>query len=87
MPRWANRTDANHVEIMNALRQANRCPIQGRDSDCYARHVDGHGMLLEFKTKHGKLRPIQHELRALFLERYAVVRSVSEALAACGIKS
>lgn len=85
MPRWANRRDANDLEIFRALQVAGRDPIRGRDSDIYARHIQGYGLLIECKTRLGKLRPIQVELQAMFGDRYHVVRSAEEALKACGV--
>jgi len=85
MPRFKCRRDANDLEIFRALKVAGRDPVRGRDSDIYARHIQGFGLLLECKTRLGKLRPIQVELQAMFGDRYHVVRSVEEALRACGV--
>lgn len=84
MPRWANQRDKNDLEIFRALQVAGCEPIRGRDADIFARHSLGHGMLLEVKQKKGRLRPLQHQLAELFGSRYQVVRSVEDALRACG---
>lgn len=85
--RFALKRDQNDAEIFRALYDAYCHPIRGRDCDIYARHVDGYGVLLEVKVEKGRLRKIQRELQALFKDRYYVVRSVPEALAACGISA
>jgi hypothetical protein len=85
MPRWANKRDFADMSIFNALLDAHRKPIRGRDADIFCQHVEGHGLLLEVKSAHGAMRPIQIELQALFGDRYKVVRNVTEALQACGI--
>jgi hypothetical protein len=84
MPRWRNQHDANHMEVFNALKVAGCEPVHGRDSDIYARHSLGYGMLIEVKTPKGKLRPLQEKLRDLFQDRYVVARSPEDALRACG---
>lgn len=84
--RFNLKRDHGDLEIYRALQAAGREPIRGRDSDQYARHVDGYGLLLEVKSAKGRLRPIQRELASLFGDRYRVVRSVAEALAACGVR-
>jgi hypothetical protein len=86
MPRWRNARDKNHLEIYRALQKAGRSPIHGRDADIYCEHVSGHGLALEVKVAKGTMRPIQVQLAGLFKDRYYVVRSVSEALRACGIR-
>lgn len=87
MPRiFRNKRDSNEKEIFQALEQAYCRPIRGSDADIYCQHVDGRGLLLEVKTKAGRLRKIQHELAGIFKDRYYVVRSVSDALSACGVK-
>jgi hypothetical protein len=85
MPRWAKARDKNDLEIYRALDEAYCAPIRGNDCDIYARHRNGHGMLLEVKTTKGRMRPIQRELAMLFGDRYVVVRDVESALIACGI--
>jgi len=84
MYRFAAKRDSNEKSIFKALVTAGAQPIRGTDSDIYARHAKGFGVLLEVKTKDGTLRPIQVELQALFGDRYHVVRSEEEALRACG---
>lgn len=84
MPRWKNARDANDLEIFRALQAAGRNPIRGRDCDIYAEHTQGHGVMLEVKTKNGRLRKIQSQLAGCFKDRYYVVRNVSEALQAVG---
>lgn len=87
MPRvYANKRDANEGLIFDALCEAYCHPIRGNDADIYARHVDGYAVMLEVKSAKGRLRKIQRELAGLFQHRYIVVRSVSGALAACGVK-
>lgn len=86
-PRWANKRDQNDGEIFRALEFAGRNPLRGKDGDIYAEHVDGTGLILEVKTKDGRLRQYQRDLQAIFKDRYKVVRNVPEALAACGICS
>jgi hypothetical protein len=76
--------DANDMEIFRALQLAGCEPERGRDADIYAKHFDGRGMILEVKVKKGRLRPLQIRLQALFGDRYHVVRSVTDALIACG---
>lgn len=85
--RWAAKRDLNEMQIFNALIDAHCGPVRGRDSDVYATHRSGHGVMLEIKSKYGTLRPIQVELQAIFRDRYRVVRTVDEALEACGVKA
>lgn len=88
MPRiFRNKRDSNEGEIFQALYEAYCHPIRGHDADIYCRHVDGYGVLLEVKGKAGRLRKIQHELAGIFKDRYYVVRSVSDALKACGVQT
>jgi hypothetical protein len=86
MPRWKNKRDANHLEIFRALQKAGRNPIHGRDVDIFCGHVEGYGIMIEAKVIKGTLRPIQKSLQELFGNRYFVIRSVDEALAACGVQ-
>jgi hypothetical protein len=86
--RFNKKRDANDLEIFNALKAAHCNPVRGNDSDIYAiSRADLKGLLIEVKTEKGKLRPIQKQLQAIFGERYKIVRSVPEALEACGVKS
>ncbi len=84
MPRWACQRDKNEMGIFDALVSAGAQPIRGRDTDIYAWHSAGHGVMLEVKTKKGTLQPIQVELQAMFGDRYHVVRSEEDALRAVG---
>jgi hypothetical protein len=84
VPRWRNQRDANHLEVYRALQVAGCNPVHGRDADIYASHIDGYGMLVEVKTKKGRLEPLQEKLAEIFGNRYAVVRSAEEALRALG---
>jgi hypothetical protein len=86
--RFACKRDQNEFEIFAALKAAHCQPVRGTDCDLYAiSRTDMRGVLLEVKTEKGRLRPIQKQLQAIFGERYKVVRSVPEALAACGVQS
>jgi hypothetical protein len=85
MPRWRCQRDKNELGIFNALLGAHRKPFRGRDTDIYALHVAGYGVMLEVKTKDGTLRPIQEKLRDTFPGRYFVVRDVEDALVATGV--
>jgi hypothetical protein len=84
--RHNKKRDANDLEIFKALKAAHCKPVRGTDCDIYAiSRTDLKGVLIEVKTEKGRLRPLQVELAALFQERYHVVRSVNEALRACGV--
>jgi hypothetical protein len=79
--------DHNEQEIFDALEAAHCRPLRGKDVDLFAiSRADMQGILLEIKTKRGTLRPIQKSLQELFQDRYRVVRTIDEALAACGVK-
>lgn len=82
--RFAKKRDANEPEIFQALQVAGCDPVRCTDFDIGASHVDGYGVLLEIKTKEGEMRPLQVRLKAIYKDRYKVVRSVEEALYACG---
>jgi hypothetical protein len=84
--RFNKQRDANELEIFRALEAAHCSPIRGQDVDVYAiSRADMRGVMLEIKTKSGTLRPIQKSLQELFQDRYRVVRTIDEALAACGV--
>jgi hypothetical protein len=84
VPRFAMRRDENEKIIFDALRVAGCEPKRFTDFDIGARHFLGYGVLLEVKTRTGKLREKQEWLRDMFKDRYHVVRTVESALAACG---
>ncbi len=85
--RFNKKRDANDLEIFNALKDAHCSPVRGTDVDIFAiSRTDQRGILLEVKSEKGALRPIQKQLQAIFGERYKIVRSVSEALEACGVR-
>lgn len=86
MPRWARQRDLNELEIFNALLDAHRNPVRGTDIDIFADHVDGFGVLIEVKSRLGRMRPIQEALQRIFKDRYHVVRTREQALEACGVK-
>jgi hypothetical protein len=85
--RFACKRDANEADIFDALRIAGCEPKRFTDFDIGARHVDGHGLMLEVKIAKGKLREKQVWLSLMFQDRYRVVRSPEQALAACGISA
>jgi hypothetical protein len=84
MPRFAMRRDENEAEIFLALRVAGCDPMRGFDVDIFACHLDGYGVFLEVKSAKGKLRDKQVWLADRFKDRYHVVRTVNQALIACG---
>lgn len=88
--RHAAKRDSVEPEIFAALQKAGAKPTRGTDVDIYARSLtDLTGVLIEVKKPNARnnLRPIQKRLKELFQGRYCVVTSVSEALAAVGVKS
>jgi hypothetical protein len=84
MPRFAMRRDENEAEIFLALRVAGCDPKRFTDFDIGAVHSGGWAVMLEVKVAKGKLRDKQVWLADRFKDRYHVVRTVSQALAACG---
>jgi hypothetical protein len=84
VPRFALRRDSNEAAIYAALEVAGCEPKRFFDFDIGARHVSGFGVLLEIKTRKGKLREKQLWLQEVFKDRYRVVRTPEEALIACG---
>jgi hypothetical protein len=85
MPRFAMRRDDNEKTIFDALRIAGCEPKRFTDFDIGCRHVEGFGLMLECKVAKGKLRDKQIWLALMFGDRYRIVRSPEQALAACGI--
>lgn len=85
MPRFACQRDANEMPIFKALQVAGREPIRLRDVDILAVHTAGYGVMLEVKVRKGKLQEIQKTWQRLFPGRYFVVRTVDQALVACGV--
>lgn len=85
--RYALKRDENDASIFQALKAHGRNPVRFFDFDIGAHHVDGSGVMLELKTAKGRLREKQVALQLLFGDRYRVVRSVQDALAACGVSS
>lgn len=90
--RRANRAsrDANHVEIVAALKAAGRRVVDLGDVGGGVPDVlvgwGGHTVFLEIKTAKGALRPAQEEFRAWWAGcPVVVVRTVGEALAATGV--
>jgi hypothetical protein len=84
--RFAKKRDSNEGPIFSALQSAGRDPYRFTDFDIGAKHVKGHGLMLEVKTAKGDMRAIQLRLKELFGDKYQVVRTPEAALAACGIK-
>lgn len=84
--RHNRKRDLNDKAIFDALKAAHCQPLRGNDCDIYAlSRADFKGLLLEVKSEKGALREIQKQLQELFQERYHVVRSVTDALKACGV--
>jgi hypothetical protein len=82
--RWAACRDENEGDIFLALRIAGCEPRRFTDFDIGARHAKGWGVMLEIKVAKGKLREKQEWLAAVFGDRYHIVRTPEQALAACG---
>ena len=84
------RVDSNHREIADALRAVGTSVVSlaaiGRGVPDLLVGFRGVNYLLEIKTTKGKLTPDQTEFTALYRGVVVVVRSVSEAYAAIGIK-
>ena len=84
------RVDSNHREIADALRAVGASVVSlaaiGRGVPDLLVGFRGVNYLLEIKTTKGKLTPDQTEFTALYRGVVVVVRSVSEAYAAIGIK-
>ncbi len=90
MSRARGRTDANHAEIVKALRQAGCavCDLSGVGKGCPDLLVSRgfETMLLEVKDgakspSERRLTPAQQEFHAMWRGRIAVVTSITEALA------
>ena len=81
------RLDANHSEILAALRRVTNAvslaAVGGGCADLLAKHRDGHLVLIELKSPDGRISPSQRR----FAERWpvVVVRTSDEALRAVGI--
>jgi hypothetical protein len=84
VPRYACRRDENEAAIYAAVLVAGCEPKRFFDFDIGAKHFEGYGVMLEIKVAKGKLREKQEWLQAMFGDRYRVVRSPEQALAACG---
>jgi hypothetical protein len=84
LPRFAAKRDFNEAEIFLALRVAGCDPKRFTDFDIGAVHSGGWGVLLEVKTRTGKLREKQIWLQEVFKDRYCICRTVEDALRACG---
>jgi hypothetical protein len=85
--RYAKRRDANHREIVDALRQAG-CDVEDDGVEVCDALVGRAGLtfMLEIKTsRKAPLKPRQKRLRATWRGHYAVVTSITEALAAVGL--
>jgi hypothetical protein len=82
--RYAKKRDHNDMEIFRALEVAGANPVRCTDFDIGAEHALGWGVMLEVKTAKGQLRALQETLQRIFKDRYHVVRSAEQALAACG---
>jgi len=84
------RVDSNHREIADALRAVGASVVSlaaiGRGVPDLLVGFRGVNYLLEIKTTKGKLTPDQTEFTALYRGVVVVVRSVSEAYAAIGVK-
>jgi len=80
---YAKRTDKNHAEIRDAMRDAG-CEVEdmsgagGGFPDTVVRTPDDRQLLVEIKTPTGKLTPAQVKFHARF--RRHIVRSVEDAL-------
>lgn len=83
-----NQRDHNDREIFLALKAAGCDPRRGTEVDIFAKHVDGHGVMIEVKNPLARpmLRPIQIWLRDTFGPQglYHIVYSFEEALKVCG---
>lgn len=86
--RRAARKDANHNDICDALRALGYTVLDlSRLGDGAPDCLVGNGnknVLLEIKTKTGKLKPDQVKFFEYWKGPKAVVRDISEALYACG---
>jgi hypothetical protein len=96
------RKDANHAEIVQALKEAHLSVIDLADVPANVRHLAGlpdlivgghhqrHGIpyaaMIEIKTDTGGVRSDQTEFAATWRGPYALVRNREEALAVFGIK-
>lgn len=83
--RYARKRDSVERPIFEALQKAGLAPYRFTDFDIGAKHVKGHGMMLELKSAQGDMRKIQLKLRELFGDRYVIARTVEQALQACGV--
>lgn len=87
--RYAKRRDANHREIVDALRQAG-CDVEDEDvsiCDALAGRA-GQTFMLEFKLPgytDSDLKPRQKRLRSIWRGHYAIVSTIEEALRAVGL--
>jgi hypothetical protein len=83
------RVDANHLEIVNALRAVG-CGVLDLSAvgkgapDILVAHPNNHDRmcLMEIKSKAGKVNPLQQKWHSLWPGGVRVVRTVDEALAA-----
>lgn len=85
--RFNLKRDANDLEIFRALEAAGCNPVRGRDTDIYARHRKGFGVLIEVKVPGGRLRPLQKDLQGIFGAQYHVATTAEAALNACGVST
>jgi len=85
--RYAKRRDANHREIIDALRQAG-CDVEEPDVCDALVGRAGRNYMLEVKVPgyaESALKPRQKRLRATWRGQYAIVTTIAEALAAVGL--
>jgi Holliday junction resolvase len=88
--RKKTRVDLNHKEIVAALRDVGASvyslsTVGGGVPDLLV-GFRGVNYLIEIKSKYGTFTPDQTEFYALYRGAFVVVRSVSEAYAAIGVK-
>lgn len=88
MNRYASlgKRDANDKEVFDALAAAGCDPERFTDFDIAAKHIDGHGLMIEVKVpgQERALKPLQRRLRDIFGDRYIVASSAEAALRALG---
>lgn len=88
MPRiFRNKRDLVEPQIFAVLQEAGRKPLRLQDFDIAAEHVDGFGVLIDCKSKNGRLTETQEKIAAIFKDRFRAVKTPLEALEACGVQT